>query len=338
MVIFGVGLLATRLHGAFAYDPNDLLMGLRKVGAADDLTVNLGRVTNYLGFAPGTTITITNLSTNQLDAAFAGLDEVIWSAFSAVRTNTVPEFPESTLWVTAPRADINVPSDPWLRKGPISQGIPSSIVYSIGNSARLYGNAVPDGPNNTATGVVIPAGDAFSYSSLMGPNGNFQSSFQGDIENTTPFDFSTAGVVSRSDLYELKPGTTAAGTLNTPGTFIGYFDFSPSGTVTFTSAGGQTPTPPTITGVSRSGDVATISFNTVSGTTYSLVRTNSSGLGAPITTWTTVPGSVSGDGSTKSLQDSSTDPDRFYLVVATSGTSGAPQLAGRVAFPSVKSW
>src|SRR5262245_50326067 len=154
LILLIICLKGSSLRAAFAYEPVDLLMGLRRVGAASDITANLGPITNYLNLPPSTTITITNLLTNQLDTAFAGLDEVIWSAFSAVRTNVSPEYPESTLWVTAPRTDINVQSEPWLRKGPLNQGIPSSVIYAIGNGGRLYGNSIPDGPNNTTTGVL----------------------------------------------------------------------------------------------------------------------------------------------------------------------------------------
>src|SRR5215813_14853984 len=67
-----------QLHASFQYNVRDLLLGFRQATGPSDLVVNLGSVTNLYAIPPGTTIAITNLSTNQLNAAFANLNGVSW--------------------------------------------------------------------------------------------------------------------------------------------------------------------------------------------------------------------------------------------------------------------
>jgi hypothetical protein len=59
-----------------------------------------------------------------------------------------------------------------------------------------------------------------------------------------------------------------------------------------------------------------VSFSTTAGGTYSLHYTNGAGLLAPISQWPVAGLPVSGDGTTKSISDTSTDDQRFYGVSA----------------------
>ncbi|HUL51175.1 MAG TPA: hypothetical protein VLU94_01190 [Candidatus Nitrosotalea sp.] len=311
--ILCAGFIPAVVQASFQYNPRDLILGLRQSGGISELTVNVGQVSNYYALPPGTSITVTNLSTNQLTAAFPNLNNLSWSVSGAIRTNDDVSYPIQTLWISEPRTDINVQSVPWVRKSQLSQGNVAAVAYAIGEDGLLYGNSQPAGPNNTATGVIIPSGDPYSYGASMGPDGDFAGAFQGVAENTTPANFSTAGTPVRSDLYELKPGSGA--TLNTPGTYLGYFDFRTNGTLTFTAAGGSVPPPsPTITAITRSGNLTTISFTTTAGASYSLRYTDSAGLPTPIANWSVGGGSTVGDGNVQSLQDSSADGGRYYVI------------------------
>lgn len=341
LVILTLSLVEGRLQAGFIYDitqnPRDLLFGIRVPGGSSDVTVNMGNVTNYSGLPPGTTVTVTNLSTNQLALAFPNLNGVSWSVSGAVRTNGIVGYPLQTFWATAARTDLNTQTVPWLRKSQLNQGNVAGNIDAIGQSAYFYANSQPDGPANTSTGVIIPSSDMASYGNLMTTDGNFNGTFQGNAENTTPDNFSASGVPVRSDFYELVPG--AGATLNTPGTYLGYFEFRPDGTMTFTAAGGQPTVPqPTITAIRRTGNLATISFTTVSGATYTLRHTNSAGLTAPVANWTPGTGSVAGDGLSKSLQDDSNDADRFFVVVASGGTSGSQPVRDLSRTLLVNSW
>jgi hypothetical protein len=76
-----------------------------------------------------------------------------------------------------------------------------------------------------------------------------------------------------------------------------------------------TTTPAAVTlSVARTNNVSTISFGSSSSVTYTLFFTNSAGSGAPVSTWPSLPGTIIGDGTTKSFQDTTTDPMRFYRV------------------------
>jgi len=121
-----------------------------------------------------------------------------------------------------------------------------------------------------------------------------------------------------SDLYQSVPtGSTDPNSGKTTGAayYVGYFTLNPDGTMTFTRASAASPTQPVLT-ISRAGTTSTISLATANGTTYTLFYTNSSGLTQPVSTWPSSPTTLSGDGTTKSFSDTTSDPDRVYRVGA----------------------
>jgi hypothetical protein len=315
-MVAGVFLLSTPGSAGFTYNPRDLILAFRQPGGASELVVNVGQASNYTGLATGMTVTITNLDTNQLKTAFANLNNLSWSVSGDVRTSGDTNYPVQTIWVAASRVDIDTQTTPWLRQSQFSQGTVGGQISGIGNGAATFGNVNPAGPNNTTSGVVIPSSDPAAYSAYIGENGDFAGTFQGNVENTTPAAFSSSGQSVRADLYELKPGSGV--TLNTPGTYVGYFEFHSSGTMSFTT-GPSIPTlpNPNITSIARTGNVNTISFTTVSGASYSLHYTNSAGLTASVTNWPVSGPTLTGDGSVMSAQDSATDTDRFYVIRAS---------------------
>ena len=141
-----------------------------------------------------------------------------------------------------------------------------------------------------------------------------------NLEVTTPGNFS--GMV-RSDLYEVRPLTTATGmTVVDPhtgtsglGWYIGYFEFKSDGTMTFTREAASTVPPQVPLSFARTNDVSTISFVSSSSVTYKLFFTNAAGLGVAVSNWPSQSGTISGDGTAKSFQDTTTDPMRFYRVL-----------------------
>jgi hypothetical protein len=72
---------------------------------------------------------------------------------------------------------------------------------------------------------------------------------------------------------------------------------------------------PTITAIQRTGTQSTITFSTVVGGTYTLRYTDSTGLTSPVSTWAT-GGTIAGDGTNKSLNDTTTGTERFYTISA----------------------
>lgn len=305
------------LHAApFLYAPGDLVLAFRQSGSASDLVVNLGKVTQFNALPPGSSVAITQLDATQLGAAFPSLNGLNWSVAAANRPPVLPDYAVQTLWVSAPRLEPDVPSPAWARKGTFVQGIAASQVDSIGVNAAAASSSLPGGPGNTASLVNIATSSDFSVSPLLGDAGDYAGTFQGSVENRTADDFDgDPANVSRADLYELIPGTSAAGTLNTPGRFLGFFELKADGSLTFKNGEPATVTSPDVTAIVRNGTVTTVSFTTVAGATYQLRSTGIDGLATPTSSWT-AGATIQGTGAVLSLQDNSTEAVRFFAIEA----------------------
>ncbi len=310
----GFALFTGALHAApFLYGSGNLLLAFRQTGNASDYVVNLGSATNFTALPPGTTFTFPNNSPSQLTNAFPSVNGLQWSVAGANRPPGDASFPLQTIWVTAPRLNPAVQSPAWLRKGTFVQGTAASQIDALGVNAASSSSSQPAGPGNTATGVVIPVNTDFTLGPVLGDNSDYAGTFQGSVENRTADDFDgDATNVSRSDLYELLPGTSAGGTLNTAGRFLGYFELKPDGTLTFHTVSNVVPSPG-ITGIQRTGDTTTVSFTTVNGARYQLRATDALGSSAPVTTWS-AGAILTGNGTVQSLQDTSTSAARFFAI------------------------
>lgn len=312
--------------------PNDgdLLAGFRKTGANQanyEVVVNVGNITNFEALASGTQTTVTRFSASQLSDAFADLNNLQWSVSGTLKVfGSWAGFPNATFWFTLPRATSGTQS---VAPGRFSSAVQKQVkqeMLGVGIGAAFISSSGVSNADNTAFLVREPSGDSQHALSvyLADPNfseiGDFNANLPFDVENNTPANFTSA---VRSDLYQSCPtGTTDPLTHTTTGQayYVGYFELSPDGTLSFTraSAGTQTnspPTPPELT-LARAGSTTTISLATTNGATYTLYHTNSAGLTAPISTWATLPGTLTGDGTIESFTDSSTDADRVYRVGA----------------------
>jgi hypothetical protein len=299
---------------AFSYTNCDLVAAFRLPNGVSDLIVNLGPAATFEGLPAGTSLTITNVLTNQLHAVFPSLNGLDWSVSGAMRGNTnYSQFPLQTIWVTSPQAEIGSAGSIWARKGQFTLGTTSAQIDAIGTDAVIYGTTQPAGTNNTSTAIVIPSTDPNSYTTIIGANGDFAGTFQGDVENTTADGFDSSDTSSRSVLYELQPASGAD--LNAPGQLLGYFDLSPQGTLTFTA--GAPPLSTTIASIENSQLGVTISFPTVASVSYRLRSTDSTGLSTPTSAWTVIGNPVTGNGSIQSVHDTNTvSTARFYVVEA----------------------
>jgi hypothetical protein len=182
-------------------------------------------------------------------------------------------------------------------------------VESISRNAAIYGSQQPAGPDNTEVGVVIPTGNSLSYGVVIG-SGNFGGSFQGNAEQTTPANFASASDGVRSDFYELRPGSG-------PGTYLGYFELRPDGELSLVPAGSIPSVPrPTITGFARSGGTNFFTFDTTSNVTYSVLFTNTAGLGAALTNWPAATPAIPGTGQAVIFSEPVSEADRFYVIRA----------------------
>ena len=210
--------------------------------------------------------------------------------------------PTSTLWLTDPRPSPAVPGSPWQRQGAGTQGIACGKIQSILNQATTFASTAFNSTYNTSTALAIPYGSGDSANAYLTAIGNF-GDFQGDVELTTLPTFTTDGLPSICDFYQLRPGSGL-------GTSLGYFVMSTNGALTFYAEYRAA----TIS-VSTVGSNASISFPSLPGGTYTLsYNTNASGLSAPVSTWATVSTNIVGDGTVKSFQQPIGGAAAFYNV------------------------
>jgi hypothetical protein len=203
-----------------------------------------------------------------------------------------------------------------------------SEIDSIGKGAHT--TSVNLGTTNADNNVALvreSASDAHSLNLgvfIANPQdptvGDFGGNLPSTAENVTPPTFNSA---VRSDLYQSVPTTYTdpnSGTTSDAAYYVGYFTFNPGGTMTFTRASTVVqgpPPPPQIVGLTRIGNTSTVFFTTTNGSyTYNLRYTNSAGLGTSVTNWPSLPATVTGNGATNQLTDTTTDAYRFYRVSA----------------------
>lgn len=314
----------------FTAGNGDLVAGFRKTGANQgsyELVVKLGSVTNFLAMPEGTSTLINNYSASQLSAAFSDYNNLHWSVSGMVSGGpgyTWSGFQQTTIWYTLPRANANTPTSPLSRQSVTTQGTTKAKISGfIGGAGSLSSAQGSTGSNNNAVLVreTIATANNLDYAYYVkNPQnseiGDFSGTLPSTVEDTTPASFTSAVV---SDLYQSVPQLytdPTTGMNDGPAYYVGYFTLNTDGTMTFTRASTSVPQPPApiITSVTRTNTTAYISFTTTNGTfNYSLYFTNSAGLTASVTNWPHL-GSVTGDGSVKTLTDTTTDATRFYRV------------------------
>ncbi len=313
----------------FSATKGDLIAGFRKSSpyqGSYELVVKLGSVTNFLALPAGTTIPINNYTPTQLSAAFSDYNNLQWSVFS--RVNGGPGtiwsgYYLNTIWFTLPRFAVSTQTTPPPRASFGSQGPVVGNINSIADNAALFSSSQGGtNANNSAVLVRELVGNQYAFSQfiqdpLYPSVGDFGGNLAaGNAENTTPASFTSAVV---SDLYQSVPlnyNDPTTGTSDGPAYWVGYFTLKSDGTMTFTRASAVvTPPPaPTITSIARTNTTSYISFTTTNGGfTYSLYYTNAAGLTASVTNWPH-SATVTGDGSIKTLNDTTTDAIRFYSI------------------------
>ncbi|SPE55819.1 exported hypothetical protein [Verrucomicrobia bacterium] len=331
------GLAQGTLAQTFTYNVADLCLGFRKTGdyqENNEVVVDIGQASGYVGLSIGTTIAVPNFSPSQLSpGSFTSLNNLQWSVTGYTVTGTYPNYPKDTLWVTVPRSSANVQSTPPTRLRTSNQQtiVPEIEGIFLGAQRVSIGVGVSNQFNTPffEQESIVNYPDYILTDFMGGINdpteGTLQDTWPEDnLEITTPNAFS--GSV-RSDLYEVRPLTDAQGHpivdphtgTNGPAYFVGYFQFNSNGTMTFTRAASSTnsapPPPPTLV-IARINSTATISFGTTNGATYTLYFTNSAGLRQPVANWPSSPTTIIGDGTTKQFVDPLTSANRFYQVGA----------------------
>jgi hypothetical protein len=224
-----------------------------------------------------------------------------------------------TVWATIPRSDPATANPPWTRQIRTYTAGAANAIYSIGNLAATYSkNHVSDPLVNTSTAVGIPPGNPYSCESYLGPGGDVNGNYF-VVENSSLSPF-TSPIVSDffMEVPLFFPDPLQDNATNGPTSYLGYFTFSPDGSLTFTrksNAAAPPPPAPTLS-ILRAGTTSTISFSTTNGATYSLIYTNPSGLSAPRSAWPMLGSPVIGTGGPTNFVDTTTAADRVYSVTA----------------------
>jgi hypothetical protein len=324
----------------FSSANNDLILGFRKNNPYTEnyeVVVDIGQASSYINLAVGATTSVPGFSASQLTGAFSSLDNLSWSVFAGLTGSGYPGYVNNTLWLTVPRTNNAVRSSNAVRLAyALQQAVKAKMGNIVGTSSGAGFISQGLGTSNqfnTASLVREPIASYGTHilsvwmSGTVDPNlGTLNDAWPasepnaGNLEVTTPGNFSGA---VRSDLYEVRPLTTASGTAvvdphtGTSGLawYIGYFEFKSDGTMTFTREVASAAPVQVALSVSRANDVSTISFVSSSSVNYKLCFTNSAGLGAPVSTWPSQSGTISGDGTAKSFQDTTTEPMRIYRVL-----------------------
>ncbi|HXE41973.1 MAG TPA: hypothetical protein VN516_03025, partial [Candidatus Baltobacteraceae bacterium] len=284
----------------------DVLICFRKTaGGTFDLAVDAGSVTNFTGLANGQSITVMPTYYTGAQLGIIGTNNISWSAFAHLSAS-------NTIFMTQGRLDYSTQTDPLYRDKASAQGAIISYIKSIAGGMTNYVNYT-NASSSTASFVPETAGTApyISYISGLGPNLNFNDTFQTDPEQSTGASFTTGGQNVRADFYRLDPTTS---TLHPSGTFLGYFEFFTNGIITYTA--GPSPSvviAATINSVVRHGTTNTVVFTTGSSGTYTLRGTNL--LTASRTNWPVI-NSTSGTGGQVSLTDVTTNTIKFYCISA----------------------
>jgi hypothetical protein len=274
-------------------------------GGANDLVVDAGPISTLTGAAPNQRIPINQYSPAQLNAAFGGPDAVNWSAFTWLSDNT--------LFVTQARSSLDTQTAPFAANSSAFQNNTVKRMATIPTGAAV--NIAFNGLNNS-TAVIEPdsistyhTGSSYANALLGSAGGQFNNTFVGNPENTTLGDFSTSGTVARSDFYQMTP--TAS--LGQVGTFLGYFEFAPDGTMTYVAYPSAVPI---INSISRSGNTSTINYTTGLYGTYTLRGTNTLSSGVSATNWPPITTLTSGDTSVHNYMDTDSSDIKFYIITA----------------------
>ncbi len=239
----------------FVYQDGDLCLGFRKTVpyvAPYEIVVDLGPATNYENLAAGVTTNINQYSASQIDPdSYANWTNLQWSVTAEVPADgTLPGYPANTVWVTVPRVSGAPSKSSPVRGSESSQQAAGATIISILSGAVSISSSLTSNQDNTATFVreATATADGLNYGAFMADQtipavGDLASTGplaagkrQINFENTTVAPFTTA---SQSDFYEVRPigdldphsGLTNGAAYN-----VGYFQFNPNGSMTFTRA------------------------------------------------------------------------------------------------------
>lgn len=295
-----------------SYNIGDVLVCFRNGG--NDMVVDAGQISTFTNAVANQRIPITQYTGTQL--ADVGTNGVSWSAFTWFNTTVSPNW---TLFMTKARTSLNSQTTPWVdASAPSQSGTADRMATIVPGAVDELNEGIY--PASTASAVIeednsddnpnYPDGSSY-HDALAGSYGSdFNGTFQGNPENTTPNNFTSHGTVTRSDFYQLTPGS---GPGNSSGKWLGYFELNTNGVMTYVAYPSTTPV---FVSTTRSGTSTTINYTAGLYGTYTLRGTNSLTSGTAMTNWPAITTLTSGDTATHSTTFTDTNNIRFYIITA----------------------
>jgi len=285
----------TQIASAFSYSNTDLLLIFRSDGGFSDVEFNIGSVSNYLGKPSGTTINVTNWNLNQVLVNFNKSNSLAGVKFLLIATTSSTDSPRRS-WLT----DGNTGGTPTDISG-------SKMSTLHGKIDLVAQQAQANTTTNNVQVYIVPPSDSSSYTAIASEGGALDVATMG---GSAPFQVE-GEIPATNRFFELKVSNLS---VKPSAMQVGSFALTSGGALTFT-AGSLAPLErPQIVSNARSGNQQSISFTTVAGGNYRLRYVNI--LNSSVATWTALPTVIPGDGSARTLTDTSADPARFYAVEA----------------------
>jgi hypothetical protein len=283
------------------FTTGDVLICFR-AGSGQDLVVDAGPINTFLGYAQGSTNTITAFTPSQLSVI--GLNAAAWQVFAWKSDNS--------LYITRPRTgDINSQSAPYHNQTGVQQNqIAGRMAYVPSGAAYSYLPPNTYDANSTAASVIESDDDSTYYYGKSYGNayngatkGRWNNLFQSNAENNLSGSFTTSGKAARADLYVLTPDPTAS----SDSTYLGYFELAPNGTMTYVAYPASRPT---VQSFARSGNSTTITYTAGLYGTYTLM--GSASLTSP--SWTSLGTLPAGDTAIHTTNFTDTATVHFYKI------------------------
>jgi hypothetical protein len=278
------------------FTTNDLYLGFNSDAAQSDYIIDLGQAKSTVGVGGSTVVDLSTLiSSSTFNSVFQTGANGVNVAVVGARNGGTPD-----VYATQVRVGGGSPGTP----GSALTGLSVSGATLAAASVTLTGNPWPTAGNSTVDSTK-------SYTANVGPElvgGNFYSA-----SGVDPFGTFDSSAVIYLDLWYAVPNKAYA--------YQGYFTVDLSGAtakLTFTpkDAPGSTPPPQPALSITRTGAVSYVSFLSANNASYNLCYTNSAGLGTAVSNWPSLSVTITGNGLTNTFQDTTTDPIRFYRVIA----------------------
>jgi hypothetical protein len=282
------------LGGTYYASNNCAVVGFCNAsGLGNELDVNLGPITNLY---VGEQWNLNTLLTGATGSGYAGLgtNNIDWGVIGSSGSLGVGNY-----YATAIYQPQNTPDN--------AQNV-NELTHLFGSPNTSQAGQIP------STGYLVQStGVAWSWALQVdgSANGTQDSTcpyavLNGSPCTETPASGSYTFAQDSATWYVQGPGGGAT---------TNYFAFNSAGILIFTNlVVSSGPPAPKIVAITRANTTTTIYFTTTNSFTYSLYYTNSAGLTAPTTNWAVSLTTLTGNGLTNSLSDTTANANRFYRI------------------------